>query len=75
VLLAAVIAWREPTEFPTLVVVTLMNAINIALFYGTDGSGYHASRLLFGIDAALLIACANTLFFVVLFWDTVKRRF
>jgi hypothetical protein len=30
---------------------------------------------LLGLDAALLIACANTMLFVVLFWDTVKRRF
>jgi hypothetical protein len=57
----------------TAVAVALLANINLILFYGFDGTGYHFSRVLFGADLALVLSIVAVVFFLAVFVDALAR--
>jgi hypothetical protein len=69
----ALYAEEGARHLSTAVAVALLANINLILFYGFDGTGYHFSRVLFGADLALVLSIVAVVFFLAVFVDALAR--
>jgi hypothetical protein len=67
VILALLLYWQEQMSAATTLSVTLLSNANLFLFYGLDGTGYPHSRLVLGVDLALVLSIGATALFLALF--------
>lgn len=67
IILAALLYWVEKKHLYTLLTVLLIGNVNLLVFNGLDGAENQFSRLVSGVDMALVIAFFNVLVFA-LYW-------
>jgi hypothetical protein len=67
VILAVMLYWHDRSQAATAAAIALLSNVNLVLFYGVDGTGYRFGRLVAGVDVALVLSIAVTLFVLSLF--------
>lgn len=66
VCLLVLLAAHERENWLAAIAVAVFSDLNLYLFYGVDGLGFHYSRVVFGLDAALVLAATMVVYFSVL---------
>jgi hypothetical protein len=73
VVLGVILAAHERQAWPIALAIGAFSDVNLLLFYGVDGMGFHYSRLVGGVDAALIIALLMTGFFPLVMAVALRR--
>ena len=71
-LLAVILYWLNKEHMILMICIILMANFNLYLFYGSNGLGPGFSRVIGGIDLALVGAIFNLLFFCLVWWMNVR---
>ena len=70
VLLAAVLAWRQPAHLAAFATWALVANVNLFIFYGADGSGLPFSRVA-GVDLTLPVAAVLAALYAAYYFEWV----
>lgn len=71
--LIVVLAAHEREDWLAALAVAVFSNLNLFLFYGVDGLGFHYSRLILGVDAALVMAAIMVVYFTLLGIGLARR--
>jgi hypothetical protein len=67
IILAALLYWAEKQHLYTMLTMMLIGNLNLLVFNGLDGADNQFSRVISGVDMALVIAVFNVLVFLI-YW-------
>jgi hypothetical protein len=74
IILAALLYWAEKPHLYTMLTVMLIGTVNLLVFNGLDGRQNEFSRVISGVDMALVIAVFNVVVFAVYWVSAVLPR-